>query len=307
MLLLPAAGIIPGMAQDWNMHWIRHPGATEGEQIWFRRTFTDCGNCADRHTAEASRAQIEMASNGRFVLFVNGYNVSTDILVPDGGQASDTIRIMKYDVSRFLRPDTNVVAVWYSPCGNARGANDGRQLSLAFHGSGFSHVSDGTWLCRTNGCRTEDGGGETVDASQWQADWNATDFSVTGWQGAVASDNGCRSVVTEVPPLHSACRTSRIYQYFLTAEDGSKFTYDCGSEFLGQVRVTLRGMRRGDRISIGGLQYVCSGETDEQACRRFTSTPCGRIAVSGDSLTRDNIMSVEGISIKPYFHNSWMY
>lgn len=337
------------------MHWIHHPGAAPDEQVWFRRTFTGHGR--------PRQAAIEVASSGHIIVYVNGYNVSTDMPV-DGcndrtescgdttegtetGMPDSTVRVTRYDVTRFMRPDTNVVAVWYSPAaGISTGPQtDHKQLSLTFFGKygtavgipgsrkdegngrgiGFCHTTDATWLCRTNGCRTgRSDGNETTDGSQWRADWNATDFSVTGWTGAAVTKDYSRSVLTEVPPLHTAWHTTAILAYRYAGENNGGLTYECDGTFRGMVRVTLRGMLRGDVISIGGLQYVCSGETDEQACRRFTTTTCGQVTIgwrpavnvrnlangrpsAARRLTPDNIMNVEGIRIEPYFHSSWLY
>lgn len=317
MLLICCAG---SAASDWNMHWIHHPGAADDEQVWFRRTFTGCG--------KPGRALIEVASAGRFVLYVNGYNVSTDVLVPDDGTPAGAIRIMRYEVTRFLRPDTNVVAVWYSPRGDGRaaaagggaqGVADGKQLSLSFYGSrrkerggtggtDFAYVTDGTWLCRTNGCRTAPDGCETDDGTGWRDGWNAADGGMAGWLPADITADYRPSQLTEVPPLHTACRITGVFPYFLSSAMRRCLVYECGRRFYGMVRVTLRGMRRGDVISIGGLRYVCSGDTDEQACRRFTAAECGTVMIEGGPrLSAENIMSVEGLCIGPYFHGSWMY
>ena len=83
------------------------PGAGPCSQVWFRRAFTVA--------RPPLSARVTIASAGRYELFVNGYNVTTDVLAPSAGPPGDTIRVMTYEVGRFLRPDTNVVAVWYSP------------------------------------------------------------------------------------------------------------------------------------------------------------------------------------------------
>ena len=74
--------------------------------------------------------------------------------------------------------------------------------------------------------------------------------------------------------------------------------YDFGLGFIGFARVTLRGARKGERIFIGDMEYICSGQLDEQACLRFTTMPVRKLTIYGDNKFRaDHIVNVEGISI----------
>ena len=307
-------------AQDWNMHWIECPGAQSDEQIWFRRTFTDCG--------EADCATIEVASGGHFILYVNGYNVTTDMPVHIEHHSPDTVCVTKYEVTRFLRNDTNVVAVWYSPC--ADNADGKRQLSLSFYGKrcdkttdngnktyvdkdensshgSFSHVTDDSWLCRTNGCRTTPDGAETVDDRSRTPLWNTAGGENMLWQRASLASDNRHCIVKELPPtrpmylitniIHCTCDT--------IMPEGTAFL--SRMPFSGQVRATLRGMKRGNIISIGTLSYICSGSTDEQAFRRFTVTSDDEIVIAGKHLKYENITNVEAMQLQPCLHIGWMY
>ena len=86
------------------------------------------------------------------------------------------------------------------------------------------------------------------------------------------------------------------YRYFDIEKD--TITYDFGLGFIGFARVTLRGVRKGERIFIGNMEYICSGQLDEQACLRFTTMPVRKLTIYGDNKFRaDHIVNVEGISI----------
>lgn len=313
-----SASVSAAYGGDWNMHWIHHPAALAGDQVWFRRTFTAEGRPAWAH--------IDIASDGVFVLYVNGYNVSVDVPVPYGGVEAGGVRLISYDVSRFLRPDTNVVAVWYSPCagGLEPGKATGKQLSVVFYGGGrlgcdgepdseyaedaFSYATDETWLCATNGCKIAPDGGEIVDGRALENAWNGRDYSILYWQRAAATNPLTRSPIVETRLPYAAPRVTHIYSYGMTDADDDGLVYPAPCAFRGQVRVTLRGMCRGDTLSVGGLRYICSGATDEQACRRFTEADCGQVRIScSGPLSSDNIMSVEGIAIGFGFHGSWKY
>ena len=75
-------------------------------------------------------------------------------------------------------------------------------------------------------------------------------------------------------------------------------SYDFAPGFFGFVRVTLRGCRRGERIRIGNLLYVCSGEMDEQAFARFNPAFMRKITISGDRHFKpEQVQEVEGICL----------
>ena len=82
------------------------------------------------------------------------------------------------------------------------------------------------------------------------------------------------------------------------SEQGRTLTYDFGQPVEGWVRVTLRGMKQGEVVEVNGLRYVCRGGSDDQACRRFTTSTAGiaRILLPAGR-SRSNITRVEAISI----------
>lgn len=64
------------------------------------------------------------------------------------------------------------------------------------------------------------------------------------------------------------------------------------------IRVTLRGCRRGEHIRIGNLQYVCTGEMDEQAFTRFSPTDQNTVTISGDRhFCCEQVQEVESICL----------
>ena len=76
--------------------------------------------------------------------------------------------------------------------------------------------------------------------------------------------------------------------------------YDFTPGFYGFTRVTLRDCKRGQRISINGLQYTCNGEMDEQAFGRFAPGFCRKVLISGDrNFKKEQIQNVEAIAIEP--------
>lgn len=296
--LLMAA--LTATAGDWGLCWIAHPAADDGRQLWFRRSF--------ELQEPPIMARITIASSGLYSLFVNGYNVSTDVLVPEPTPADGGIAVMTFEVARFLRAGDNVVAVWYSPT-----QCNSKQLALSLYAIDGSDNAcalrtDGTWLCReANACTTPDGN-EIVDDNAYVADWNMPGASVMGWQHAEPQRMLPPSPLVIVPPVHMARRVASISRYTFLDDDGANVAYRFGHLFDGWVRVTLRGMHRGDTISVNGLTYICSGRTDEQACRQFTKSISSVAFISGpEGFSRENITNVEAIDIEEYLHRSWLY
>ena len=343
-------------AVGWPVSWISHPHAAVGEQVWFRRSFTGEGR--------AVAGQIEMAVSGAAVVYVNGYNVTADAIPLPSVKSSSSISsithaaglsplgepegavgnpsgamVARHDVTRFLRPDTNVVAVWCAP---------EIRLSLVFSGlrvthggrraAPFSYMTDATWLCRTCGCTVSADGREHVDGRETEDEWRTGDVEVMKWLNArevkdgekydetaekyikaideaagkygkaVSEAGGDDHIAMEVTPPHRAVRVSRIQECCLTAATAGRLTYSCGRGFRGRIRVTLRGMTRGEVLDIGGMGYICSGESDEQAIMRFTEYAGDSIVISGSmTLTPDKVQNVEAVSFEEYFNRSWMY
>lgn len=300
---------LPSGAVGWPVSWIVHPCAEGGEQIWFCRSFSGEGRTVV--------GQIEMAVGGGAVLYVNGYNVTTDVPIPVSGVwrpssagEETTVVVKRYDVTRYLRPDTNVVAVWCAP--EAR-------LSLVFSGlrvthggrraEPFAHTTDATWLCRTCGSCISPDGREMVDGRETQEELRTGRLEVIKWLNArEIAPTMEHGKMMAVVPQRSSVRVGHVYDCCLTEADAGRLTYSCGRGFRGRIRVTLRGMRRGDLLDIGGMGYVCSGESDEQAVMRFTEYVGDSIIVSGGTaLTPDKVQSVEAICLEEYFNSSWMY
>lgn len=294
------AATLCARSQDWGQRWIAHPAAEPTEQVWFRHTFL-----VDELPASA---RVTVASGGLYALFVNGYNVTTDVLEPLPAAAPGRVTVTEYEVARFLRSDTNVVAVWYSPLSPTR-----KQLSLSLYapgrrGSCLAFAADGTWMCRTAGAVTTPGGAETMADGDFREDWNRPEASLLDWTHAAEQRGMPPSRMVWQGHLRRAMRVAVTDTYSYFDDHGSDLVYRFSRPSCGWVRVTLRGMSRGDTLRVGGLTYICSGRTDEQACRRFTTELSASVLISGPpGFSRDNIMNVEAIGIEPYVRMSYAY
>ena len=351
---------------DFDCRWLSHPTPDDTSHVWFSRTIVTSEKDMPR------AAYIRVATTGRFVLYVNGRNVSTALFTPDRQKGDTAVAAIAYDVQRFLRTDTNTIALLYCPSMRTR-----RQMSVCFYGiaADSSHFAvSGTdrpcfalngnagWLCRhADTWQTHDGGEAMnrnlyphrwTDANQPIALWKAVEESSTPQHNnispqhltttphnhttylntstpqhnnittpphhlttptpqhistshhlntttSLSSEDICGYSPLRINPLvDNAARISRIYTPLLTEQSGDTLTVHLVPNRRHLIRVTLRGCRRGEHIRIGNLQYVCTGEMDEQAFTRFSPTDQNTVTISGDRhFSCEQVQEVESICL----------
>ena len=357
---------------DFDCRWLSHPTPDDTSHVWFSRTIVTSEKDMPR------AAYIRVATTGRFVLYVNGRNVSTALFTPDRQKGDTAVAAIAYDVQRFLRTDTNTIALLYCPSMRTR-----RQLSVSFYGiaADSSHFAvSGTdrpcfalngnagWLCRHADTWQTHDGGEAMNRNLYPYRWTDPNQPLAMWQAVEESStpqphnispqhistsqhlNTTTSLTTSTPqhnnitptPQHistsqhlntttphistsqhlttintissedicgynplrinplvdNAARISRIYTPLLTEQSGDTLTVHLVPNRRHLIRVTLRGCRRGERIHIGNLQYVCTGGMDEQAFTRFSPTDQNTITISGDRhFCCEQVQEVESICL----------
>ena len=315
---------IAAHAQLFGAEWMTSPSPADSSCQWFRRTFISAPS-----GKRPARASVCVAADSRFILYVNGRNVSTALFLNShsstspipGGTAPGGTRptAITCDVTRFLRPDSNTVAVLACPAATATPhghAATPPRISVSFFGTGpdghhFAHSSADGWLCHAASTAVT-AGGELTDGRADALPPAYGDMVMAQWQPvAIASapatprhSLSAESMFGHNPLGYTPLTDNAAYphqtlrpHHFDT--DGRTVTYDFMPGFCGFVRVTLRGCRRGERISIGSnLTYICSGEPDEQAFCRFSPQYARRIAISGDRWFRPGqVQDVEAIGI----------
>lgn len=324
---------------DFDCRWLSHPTPDDTSHVWFSRTIVTSEKDMPR------AAYIRVATTGRFVLYVNGRNVSTALFTPDRQKGDTAVATIAYDVQRFLRTDTNTIALLYCPSMRTH-----RQVSVCFYGiaadssrfavSGtdrpsFALNGNAGWLCRhADTWQTHDGGEAMnrnlypyrwTDANQPLAMWQAVDETSTSQPlntttphhlntptpqhistsqhlntiNTLSSEDICGYNPLRINPLvDNAARISHIYTPLLTEQSGDTLTVHLVPNRRHLIRVTLRGCRRGERIRIGNLQYVCTGEMDEQAFTRFSPTDQNTVTISGDRhFCCEQVQEVESICL----------
>lgn len=293
ILLMMVVGIsIEGRAQSHRQAWMAAPEADSCSQVMFQRTF----NLEER----PRRAWITIATTGTFDVYINQRNVSRCIRLPLRSPYSTVPIATTLDAKQHLRAGRNTICITYA---STYYYKDSLQLSVTLYGdyaSGESFLIDGDedWLCRpTNRALTADGR-ERHDATKWGGNWADEDIDIACWtpvRRIEPTDTQAIEYQAREKEGESVVHVSR--PRFFNAV-GDSIVYDFGHAFHGFVRITLRGCRRGERINIDGLEYTCSGEEDEQAFRKITTTDRRRITVSGDSdFRRDQIQLVEAVEV----------
>lgn len=350
-------------AGDFDCRWLSHPTPDDTSHVWFSRTIVTSEKDMPR------AAYIRVATTGRFVLYVNGRNVSTALFTPDRQKGDTAVAAIAYDVQRFLRTDTNTIALLYCPSMRTH-----RQVSVCFYGiaADSSHFAvSGTdrpcfalngnagWLCRHADTWQTHDGGEAMNRNLYPYRWTDANQPLAMWQ-AVEETSPSQPLTTTTPhhlttptpqpltttppqplntttPQHistsqhlttttphhlttintlssedicgysplrinplvdNAARISRIYTPLLTEQNGDTLTVHLVPNRRHLIRVTLRGCRRGERIRIGNLQYVCTGEMDEQAFTRFSPTDQNTVTICGDRhFCCEQVQEVESICL----------
>ena len=119
------------------------------------------------------------------------------------------------------------------------------------------------------------------------------------------TDSALRRVSTEmgVWPLATLLpvqvnRVTRVTAPRYSERTPEGIAYEFVTGFYGFVRLTLRGAKKGETITIGGRKYTCNGETDEQITTAFEPTYHRRVIVSGDSaFDASQVQRVDGVSL----------
>lgn len=323
ILILFAASLATATAGDFGCRWMSHPAPDDTSHVWFRRTLVTEEQDMPR------TAYIHVATTGRFVLYVNGRNVSTALFTPDRTPSDTTVMAISYDVRRFLRPDSNAIALLYCPSTRTH-----RQVSVSLYGiaadsSRFATNDTDGWLCRHADTWQTHDGGEAMNRNTYPYRWTDTNQPLALWQAVEQTSTSHHLNTTTshhhntTPPQHlntlpllsaedicgyspvrtnplvdNAAHMRRIYAPLFTEQSADTLIVHLVPNERHLIRVTLRGCRRGERISIGNLHYVCTGEIDEQAFARFTPTSSNTIIITGDSHFRsEQVQEVESICL----------
>lgn len=279
-------------SQEFSTHWISYPIPNDSSEVLFSQVYIT--------KKRPKQASISFASSGKLKVYVNERNISQDIYFIN--PQSSAICIYTYDITRFLRPDSNTIAVWYAPQENVAVS---KQLSLEYYGyddkgSPFYHKADGNWRCKLlEGCYVK-GNKETFDSRNYDCLWKSSDYSRDEWANSLGSFHTMPPYNVVKNEFYQKCPyIQHIANPVTTYKDQEGLHYAFEEKFSGTPRITLREAKKGETLLIDGFKYICNGELDEQAFRRFTTIKQRTISITGDSkFTSQQITHVEGLDIK---------
>lgn len=296
LFLLP----LSAHGEDFNTHWVYAPQADSNSHVWFRRAYVSDGR--------PQYAYITVTTTGYYKLYVNECNVGVSLFYPLRETEDSSAVETTFDISPYLRRDTNIVAILYSP---VIPSVSHRQISVNIYGTGhngkpFSLNSDDSWLCRCANSEINSDGGELIDGRQHNTTWKAaTIYDLALWLPACSFHHTwqrkqSRQSYVETPVKESfyspvIYHISNFTQHEISDTINSpQLPYAA----IGFVRATIREAKKGERITIGNVHYICSGKTDEQAFPQFNIGAWRTIPITGDSnFSPSQITNLEMVSV----------
>ena len=289
IVFLTVMNVTTARSAGWIRQWVCADDSCRESQLWFLRTI-----CLPHKPSEAF---INATSNGRITIYVNGYNTTTDVLAPYHS-GEETLHCVTCNALPFIANDTCIIAVWYSPFLKGQ---DQKQLSLTLYGKytngeSFAFSTDNNWWGTLAPATTLHSPYETesINSRAMIANWNIDGLPMPRLLPVKTTTS--TDFVSEYRPQH----IRKTYTCRLADSSPTSLTYLSPFAFRGWARVTLRGMKPGTQITVNGLYYTCSGQMDEQACRRFTISPFKTTTIkitSPSGIKESNVMSVEAMDI----------
>ena len=310
-LIFLLLSISAGVMNAKDRYFICHPTAEKGEEVWFH-SILPINKLPDS-------ASISISTTGFVLVYVNGRNATTATLWPYRPNNSPGIASQDIDITTLLSYGRNVISIWYAPClqpfhpsssflGNTfTAASQGYHIGDCQISVCITTVTEGKeqrfcnterdWLCSiAAGKMTRKG--EDYDAMAYQQDWKSFIYAVTPlWIGAEKSMLS-HPILNDIPDI--PLRARKIFEPISVYEsnDTTRCYFPLGAE--GQIRLTIRGARKGQEIDVNGMRYRCIGKMDEQFFTRFTTVKTDSIIItSRDGTKLPELADAEIIMLKP--------
>lgn len=295
-------------AQECSSLWLSCNNADKGQHVLYSHTYTDFPKLSD--------AKAILATDGYFRLYINGTLVSYPpypfVRAPYRENADKTHVIPTVlDISRYVVSGSNTISVLCSPSDPALSTGFSlRFIGTTQSGDTLSFDAGRSWLYRPVEGKMLDYHAET------QTGLNAKTISelqdkhrIMSWLPAELS---YRSLYFEIKPYqeYSYEYVSKIIRAASSYVDIDKkgVTFDFASGFYGQIRVTLRDTKPGQKIYIAGSEYICKGKWDEQFILHFASSWFKKVHISGgNDFLPNQIVKVEGLQIVPKRNNYFSF
>ncbi len=286
LLGLLAVSPLSVSAQNTGIGAISCATADTLTDIWFRHTFLN--------KRRPISGKLTITATGRYKIYINESNITQTIAEVKPSTSKYTpATTATIDISRYLRNDSNTIAILYHPL--SMSAAD-QNIAIGYYGiqrngRPFAHTSDSSWLCRP----TPSWGNNGVDRGYTQL------IATACWTAATATQQPPFAIWAE--PMQRPMPTMLPYRIAMpryNEHTSGGIEYEFGTGFYGYIRITLRGVNRGDTINVNGHNRICRGETDEQITTWQEPTYYRRIRITGTGRFKPScIQCIEGICLKP--------
>ena len=325
-LIFLLLSISAGVMNAKDRYFICHPTAEKGEEVWFH-SILPINKLPDS-------ASISISTTGFVLVYVNGRNATTATLWPYRPNNSPGIASQDIDITTLLSYGRNVISIWYAPCLQPLSqTSDSIGNAFATHSDSISDIENNAFATQYQGYQTGDcqisvcittvtegkeqrfcnterdwlcsiaagkmtRKGEDYDAMAYQQDWKSFIYAVTPlWIGAEKSMLS-HPILNDIPDI--PLRARKIFEPISVYEsnDTTRCYFPLGAE--GQIRLTIRGARKGQEIDVNGMRYRCIGKMDEQFFTRFTTVKTDSIIItSRDGTKLPELADAEIIMLKP--------
>lgn len=176
---------------DWKGDWILKEDQKKTDHNWFRKNF--------QLKDAASSAFVFVGSFGYHELYVNGEKITNNVMNPVSSYMKKRIPYLTYDISDKLKKGDNVIAIWHA-AGWSRWKRIGEYRNIPFVFKAQAQIvvgketitlkTDTSWKTKKSHSEYYGDwdilrfGGETIDDSKKEVDWNTSNYNDSHWMNA---------------------------------------------------------------------------------------------------------------------------
>lgn len=290
IMFLSLVLVMISSARTWAGTYLFHPSAFPHEQVWFQ--------CPFENSDTSNKIYLRLSTTGYILPYINGRIATKASIWPSRPLNREGIAEDWIDVTRLVKNGNNVIALWYAPiAGSPRVPNGMVSAEIIVRQKGREKVicnNNSKWMCHLAPAYTRFNG-EDFDATYaYNANWQTRkDFGIDWIPAKVVTPSSNYPII--------ANKSLKPYRTVIPVKqeiNDTIATFFLPETVSGQLRITLRGTRKGDILGINGMKYKCRGGTDEQFFTRFSTITANRIIITpGASRKLPTSMNIEMIQL----------
>ncbi len=245
---------------DWQAAWIEPEDAVDPDAAkpapYLRKEFEVKEGLV--------RARIYQSAHGLYEFWINGERGTDDVFKPGCTSYYARTQAQAYDITSLLVPGRNCWAVmlgdgwWRGITGGITRNNFGYKVSFIGQivltytdGSTEVIVSDESFKTATGGLLKSDmKQGDLFDARLEPKGWKEIGFDNAGWTCVHAESEGHGDLGTLIASRSVPVREHEIFNAVVMRTPNGETVLDFGQNIAGYVRMTLRGGRPGQTVTL---------------------------------------------------------